>query len=194
MGKRSGKQCETMSYRPITDFWFLARCKYKNGRKRYGGYLGGFPERARVLIGASLSSPVLHVCGGLAKDYPYERGFGKYDNTIDLDETCSPDFVQDVRRPLPKFSIDRRTWVGMICDPPYSESDAEKYSPGRNKYPNPHALIQNAIDSVPIGIRVGIIHYVLPKCPKNAKFVACVGVCCGFANRIRCYSVFERIA
>ena len=41
-----------MSYRPITDFWFLARAKLKGGKKYYGAYLGGFPERARVLLGA----------------------------------------------------------------------------------------------------------------------------------------------
>ena len=30
--------------------------------------------------------------------------------------------------------------------------------------------------------------------PPNARFVARVGVCCGFANRIRCFSVFEKEA
>jgi len=29
-----------MSYRPITDMWFLARAKLKDGRKYYGAYLG----------------------------------------------------------------------------------------------------------------------------------------------------------
>lgn len=36
-----------MSYRPITDFWFLARAKLKGGEKYYGAYLGGFNNRLR---------------------------------------------------------------------------------------------------------------------------------------------------
>jgi hypothetical protein len=47
---------------------------------------------------------------------------------------------------------------------------------------------------VKVGGKVGFIHYMLPRCPKNAKFIACVGVIVGFGNRIRVYSVFERIA
>jgi len=54
-----------MSYRPITDIWFLARAKLKGGVEYYGAYLGGFPERARALLGATINEPVLHVCGGI---------------------------------------------------------------------------------------------------------------------------------
>ena len=42
-----------MGYRPITDTWFLARAKLKGGVKYYGAYLGGFPERARALLGVN---------------------------------------------------------------------------------------------------------------------------------------------
>ena len=42
------------------------------------------------------------------------------------------------------------------------------------------------------GQRAGLIHYVLPRCPKDARFVACVGVVSGFANRVRLFSVFEK--
>lgn len=81
-----------MGYRPITDMWLLARCKYKGGVKRYGGYLGGFPERARALLGATIDEPVLHVCGGLARLYPYPGGFGPNDKTLDLDDEVEPDY------------------------------------------------------------------------------------------------------
>src|SRR3990167_7927493 len=80
--KRKGEA--TMSYRPITDTWFLARAKLKDGKKYYGAYLGGFPERARALLGAMIDEPVLHVCGGMAKQYPYKGGFGVNDKTLDL--------------------------------------------------------------------------------------------------------------
>lgn len=186
-----------MSYRPVTDFWFLARAKLKGGKKYYGAYLGGFPERARVLIGASINEPVLHVCGGMARHYPYARAFGEHDHTLDLDPATEPDFLQDARDELPLFANGRgvcgEPWAGILIDPPYSETDAEKYLPGSKAYPAPGPLVQNAIDTLKPGRKVGIIHYALPRAPKNAKFVACAGIVCGFGNRIRCFSVFERL-
>ena len=185
-----------MSYRPITDLWFLARAKLKGGEKYYGSYLGGFPERARVLIGANINDPVLHVCGGKAKYYPYARAFGLNDKTLDLDPACQPDFLQDAREPFPLYRSDNgdeHKWAGILIDPPYSPEDAAHYSVGAEVYPSPGLLVKNAMEVLPIGGKVGIIHYALPRCPKNAKFVACVGVVCGFGNRIRCFSVFERL-
>ena len=175
------------SYRPITDLWFLARAKLKGGRKYYGAYLGGFPERARVLLGAGINDPVLHVCGGMARFYPYAGGYGPQDKTLDLDSTTEPDFLQDASAPLPEG------FRAILADPPYSEEDADHYRPGRGCYPRPGAIVANAIKALPIGGRVGIIHYLLPKCPANAKFVAAAGVLCGFNNRIRVFSVFERV-
>ncbi len=180
------------SYRPICDVWFLARAKLKGGRKFYGAYLGGFPERARVLIGASINDPVLHVCGGMAKHYPYAGGFGPNDKTLDLDPATEPDYLQDARDELPDCPGESVWWRHLLIDPPYSEVDAEKYAPGRDKYPTPNALLRQAMAALEIGGRVGLIHYQLPACPKNAKFVAAIGVLCGFNNRIRCFSVFER--
>ena len=175
-----------MTYRPITDIWFLARAKLKGGRKYYGAYLGGFPERARALLGCTINDPVLHVCGGMARHYPYFGGFGPKDQTVDLDPAVEPDFLQDARDPLPKgFSA-------MLIDPPYSEADAEHYAPGAAAYPKPGPLVRNALDALKPGQRVGIIHYLLPQV-KGARFVAAVGVLCGFNNRIRVYSVFEKM-
>ena len=191
-----------MSYRPLCDFWFLARAKLKGGKKRYGAYLGGFPERARVLIGCPLQEPLLHACGGLARLYPYSRGFGEFDRTMDLDPTCEPDILRDCREPewphgwSSEFQGTKvfQPWGGILMDPPYSEPDADHYPPGADRYPNPNQLVQNAINCLGIGKKVGLIHYVVPLCPKNAKFVACVGIACGFNNRLRAFTVFERIS
>jgi len=172
-----------MSYRPITDIWFLARAKLKDGRKYYGAYLGGFPERARALLGVTLEQPVLHVCGGFAKFYPYHRGFGPNDKTLDLNAATEPDYLQDARDPLPKG------FAAMLIDPPYSAEDATHYPVAG--YPLPNILIRNALSALDIGQRVGIIHYMLPQA-KDAHFVACIGVIYGFNNRMRCYSVFEK--
>jgi hypothetical protein len=174
------------SYRPITDFWFLTRARLKGGRKYYGAYLGGFPERARILIGCSLDEPVLHVCGGMAKHYPHRGGFGPNDKTLDLNPATKPDYLQDARKPLPG------EWAGILIDPPYSKKDAAQYTVCARKYPPPSRLVENALAVVPVGHKVGIIHYIIPRCPKNARFVACAAVICGFGNRIRVFSVFER--
>lgn len=183
-----------MSYRPITDMWFLARAKLKDGKKYYGAYLGGFPERARALIGASIDDPVLHVCGGMARHYPYKGGFGPNDKTLDMDPATEPDILTDARGPIyPSFHWGGY-WSGVIADPPYSAEDASHYAPGSGAYPSPSKLVENCIAALQVGRKVGIIHYMVPRCPKNAKFTACVGVVCGFNNRIRVYSVFEKLS
>jgi len=138
-----------MSYRPITDMWILARAKLLGGEKYYGAYLGGFPERARALLGVKWDDPVLHVCGGKAKLYPYNGGFGPNDKTLDLDHTLKPDFCRDARDPLPSgFSA-------ILMDPPYSAQDAENYMPGAGCYPPPNLLLKNALAAVSPGQCVG---------------------------------------
>lgn len=178
-----------MSYRPITDVWFLARAKLKGGRKYYGAYLGGFPERARALLGVTINDPVLHVCGGMARHYPYAGGFGPNDRTLDLDTGVKPDYIADAA----DGDDYPRGFKAILADPPYSEDDADHYTPGRAKYPSPGLIVRNAIGALEPGQRIGIIHYLLPKPPANARFVAAVGVLCGFNNRIRIYSVFEKL-
>ena len=176
-----------MSYRPITDVWFLARAKLNGGRKYYGAYLGGFPERARALLGVTINDPVLHVCGGMAKHYPYKGGFGPNDKTLDLDPQTEPDFLQDARLAYPDG------FKAILADPPYSEQEAENYHVGAANYPKPNEIVRRAFDALPVGGRVGIIHYILPACPKNGKLVATAATLCGFNNRVRVYSVFEKL-
>jgi hypothetical protein len=207
------KERNMSNYRPICDIWFLARAKLKGKQKYYGAYLGGFPERARALLGCNINDPVLHVCGGMAKLYPYKRGFGPNDKTLDLDPECEPDFLRDARLPLPfadGVQEDKRQmlmegvaqivpqqrgrapWAGVLIDPPYSELDAAHYKPGTKAYPKPNLLVKNALEVLPPGGRVGIIHYILPSPPPGTIFVAAVGVLCGYNNRIRIFSAFER--
>lgn len=175
-----------MTYRPITDLWILTRCKYKGGVKRFGGYLGGFPERARALLGITIDDPVLHVCGGLAKLYPYRGGFGPNDKTLDLDPNVQPDFLASATGPLPAG------FRAMLADPPYTPDDAAQYFPGRDAFPGANQIVKSMMAAIEPGQRCGIIGYGVPALPKGARFVACVGVVCGFNNRIRVYSVFER--
>jgi len=172
-----------MSYRPICDMWLLARPKVKY----YGAYPNGFLQRARVLIGCSDEDSVLHICSGKVKDYP-NRGFGNNDKTVDIDESLNPDFIMDVRKELPIGD-----WNGILIDQPYTNEDAEHYSSGKDFIPNPNDLLKRALDLIPIGKKIGVLHYICPSCPKSAKFICCIGVLVGFNNRIRCFSVYEKI-
>jgi hypothetical protein len=178
-----------MSYRPITDMWMLARAKLTGGKKYYGAYLGGFPERARRLLGISIDDSLLHLCSGRAKYYPYKMGFGQKDKTLDIDPLVEPDFLCDATKDIPLN--DGKKWKAILIDPPYSEKDNENYN---YEYPSPNKLLKNSFEVLEDGGKVGIIHYLIPKAPKNSIYVACVGVVCGFNNRIRVFSVFEKIS
>ncbi len=183
-----------MSYRPICDVWILARPKVKY----YGAYPNGFLERARALLGVSPYDPILHVCGGLARQYPAKpRGFGPFDKTLDLDPALDPDFVQAATDELPwmhAIPCDVK-WPALIADPPYTEADAAKYGPGAAAFPAANLILRRMLEVVRPGGRVGMLHYVLPQPPREGvKFVACVGVIVGYNNRMRVFSVFERLA
>ena len=175
-----------MSYRPITDTWILARPK----AYYYGAYPLGFLERARALLGVSIQDSVLHICSGMIVRYPY-RGFGKADETLDLDRRLNPDHCQDCRSPWPQNSLGAG-WRAILADPPYTEDDAAHYEPGALKLPSARELVVLAADALRVGGRFGLLHYIWPKPPKNMRSVAAISVLMGFNNRIRIYSVYEK--
>ncbi len=174
-----------MSYRPIADVWILARPKVKY----YGAYPSGFLERGRALLGVPVSGAVLHVCAGKVRDYPY-RGFGPNDKTLDLDPSLAPDFCRDARDPLPHNGTS--LWDAVLIDRPYTAEDAAHYRPGADTLPPLNALLRNALGVVRPDGCVGVLDYVVPRPPKTARFVALVGVWCGYDNRMRAFSVFRR--
>ena len=197
-----------MTYRPITDTWMLARAKLKDGKKYYGSYPAGFLQRARDLLGVSIDDAVLHVCGGLARFYPY-AGFGPNDRTMDLDPATDPDFLQDARESWAPYATnpahchpenygDIQSFKAYLMDPPYSEADATHYLGGdASKYPSPNLLLKRAFEVMKPGQKVGCLHYILPKPPgeagKDWREVAVVQVIVGNNNRGRVYSVFEKL-
>lgn len=175
-----------MSYRPITDVWILARPKVKY----YGAYPNGFLERALPMIGVSGHDEVLHLCGGHAKSYPNKRMVLNA-RTVDADPGTDPDFLIDLSAGIPSIG----SWPGVIADPPYTESDHGHYQTGGAAMPSANHILRVAIAQLQKpGQRVGILHYIWPQPPKNARSIACIGVVVGFNNRMRCFSVFERIS
>lgn len=178
-----------MSYRPITDVWILARPKVKY----YGAYPSGFLGRARALLGVGPEEPVLHVCGGMVRDYPF-KGFGPNDYTLDLDPDLEPDFLQDARDEYPQNPLDPSgKWPAILIDRPYSEIDAAHYEPGPSKLPDLNDLVKRGLAAVPVGGKVGALDYLWPHPGKRGKEVAVVAVGSGRNNRARWYTVFERI-
>jgi hypothetical protein len=194
-----------MSYRPITDVWILGRSKVKY----YGAYPAGFLHRARHLLGARLTDPVLHVCAGRIRQYPY-RGLGRLDCTLDLDATCRPDFLQDARAPYPLVHTYRgpgasarlpealvavgEPWAAVLADPPYTAEDATHYVPGPEALPTANTILRNSLAVVAVGGLVGILDYVWPQPPRTAREVAVIAVTTGRNNRARFFTVFERLS
>ena len=176
-----------MNYRPICDTWILARPKVKY----YGAYPAGFLHRARQLLGVGPGDRVLHVCSGKVRDYPY-AGVGPEDWTLDIREDLKPDIVADVNNGIPSDHL--KPWDAILTDPPYTLEDSKQYGT-ENHFPKPTALLASCLRAVRPGGRVGFLHYQVPRPPREgAKFVACIGVWCGFTNNIRAYRVFERTA
>lgn len=169
-----------MNYRPLTDFWILARPKVKY----YGAYPAGFVSRARALLGVRYDDAVLHVCSGRVRDYPF-KGVGPNDKTLDIREDLDPDFVYDVTSMgvPPGFAA-------ILTDPPYTAEDAKQY--GTAKCPTASELMATCLKGVAVGHRVGMLHYEWPHCPRFAREVAVVGVTTGRKQRIRLYTVMER--
>lgn len=178
-----------MTYRPVCDTWILARPRLLEGRRLYGAYPGGYPERARALLGVHIDDPVLHVCGGLLRYYAYrKRAVGPNDKTLDLDPLMKADFIQDARDPYP------RGFRAVLADPPYSEADADKYVPGRKQLPTPNMIAKRAIDSMEIGCRVGVLCYAWTAPPPGSMEVAVISVLTGRNQRARVLTVIEKVS
>ena len=178
-----------MSYRPICDTWILARSKVKY----YGAYPAGFLGRARALLGVGIADPVLHVCAGRVRDYPY-AGLGDNDYTLDLDPDLQPDFLQDARDELPRCPlIPSGEWPAILIDRPYTEIDAAHYEAGPDKLPDLNDLVKRSLQAVEPGGKVGSLDYLWPHPGKLGKEVAVVAVGTGRNNRARWFCVFERL-
>jgi hypothetical protein len=193
-----------MNYRPITDTWICARPKVPY----YGAYPAGFLERARALLGVRYYEPVLHVCGGQAREYSALNrgvkpgiplfGFGPFDMTLDaagsadyIADVTEVDWVQQMQEHIARRAV---PFAAILVDPPYTVEDADHYPPGRELFPSAKQLLADCLQLVPVWHRVGMLHYLWPRPPKtlDVRCVANISVDMGYDNRKRCYSVYER--
>lgn len=179
------------NYRPITDVWILARPKVKY----YGAYPSGFLGRARALLGVSITDPVLHLCSGKVRDYPYE-GLGQNDACVDCDAALVPDFWCDITDDdvwkLTQQEIRERVEpCAVLADPPYTEHDARQYATSA-LLPSAKLCLLRGLDVIGVGDRVGILHYRSPRPPKNVKLIAAIAVWLGYEMQWRGYTVYEK--
>lgn len=200
-----------MSYRPVTDVWILGRSKTKDdaGKSYYGAYLSGFLERARpLLVGGDKGACVLHVCGGMAKNYNGVHGgitlsgYGKNDLTLDIDPKCRPDILSDARELHDASVVKDRLYVprassmegfrrpdAILIDRPYSLEDAEHYRCGPGVLPNLNKLLADCLRLT--SGHVGVIDYVWPTA-RDAKEVCAIAVGTGRNSRARWFTVWKR--
>lgn len=172
-----------MNYRPITDVWIMGRPKVKY----YGAYPAGFLHRARALMGVGEIDPILHVCAGRIRQYPY-RGLGPNDKTIDIDPATEPDYCGDVREGLPVGP-----WKGVMIDRPYTEADAARYALGADVLPPINQLLKNSLWLLEPGQRVGVLDYKWPNPQKEGREVAVVAVGTGRDANARWFTVWEKL-
>lgn len=153
-----------------------------------------FPlHRARALLGVQPNDPVLHVCAGRIRDYPY-KGLGKFDKTLDLDPALKPDYLFDAREPLPFLNEQQFLyWPAVLIDRPYTTGDAEKYAPGAAKLPDLNQLLKHALGVVAPGSRVGVLDYLWPHPGTLGTEVAVIAVGTGRNGRARWFTIFERV-
>lgn len=121
------------------------------------------------------------------RSYPYKRAVGPNGRTLDLNPAMEPDFLRDAREPYPQ------DFRAILADPPYSPENAVRYVPGAANYPLPNLIVKRAIDALPVGCRVRIIHYAWGAPPPNAGEAAVIAVGTGRNARARWFIVFEKL-
>lgn len=180
----------SVAYRPLTDTIIPARPKLLNGKRLYGAYPAGSVERFRAMLGVHIDDPVLHVCGGHVRHYPYRHALGPNDKTLDLNPEMEPDYLQDARDAYPTG------FRAIMADPPYGEQHAAKYATGAENYPDPHVILRRSLEALEPGRRVGILHFCSPRPPRapEMRLVGVLTVWLGWDMQVRVFTVYERLA
>lgn len=196
-----------MNYRPITDFWILARGKVSY----YGAFPAGFLERARqLLVSGRNDLSILHVCSGMVHKYNGAggfplKGFSKKDLRLDINPLCKPDIICDVRnihglritkefRDLCYYRTGRYSPDAALIDRPYSENDSreyeKRYKMRADSFPAKlNNLVADTLEVITPGGVCGVLDYEWPSLDdKLYKCVFAVAVATGKRQRIRIFT------
>jgi hypothetical protein len=160
--------------------WFMGN-SYEKRNDYYGGFQGNFLKRIDALFPDRRR--VLHLFAGRVD---LERFPGA---TVDLNHELKPDYCVDAETcagvPLHMFDF-------VLADPPYSESDAERY--GRSMV-NRNKVIASLAAGLPVGAVICWLDQVYPMYAKAAlKPEAVIGIVGSTNHRFRVLSVFRKHA
>jgi hypothetical protein len=199
------------NYRPICDYWLLARCKHKY----FGGYPAGFLSRARdILVSANPNAAIWYIPGGMAHKYNGAggmplKGYGQNDLRIDIRPECEPEILMDVRE-LDKTKIALNSdyifinassgYFGrpdaIIIDRPYSEEMSKEYlgDDGPAVFPELNKLLKDCLRIVkPFGL-VGVLDWKIPSAKSvGAKCLYRIAVDVGDGSQIRSFTVWQKL-
>jgi hypothetical protein len=168
--------------------WFMGNSFAKKAEKmkadRYdGGFQGNFLARIGCLYPADERGKVLHFFAG---NVDLEAFPG---DTLDANPAVNPTYCTDAET---CEGVPLRSYNFVLADPPYSESDAERY--GRCMV-NRNKVVETLSAGLPIDARIVWLDQVRPMySSKVLKCEAVIGIVGSTNHRFRVLSVFRKIA
>ena len=164
----------------VVGTWIMGN-DYRVKSGYYGGYPAGYLRRVAALFPDRRR--VLHVFSGKV-DLSAMPG-----DTVDLNAAMQPTWVADAHDlaavPLAQYDL-------VLCDPPYSVEDAERYQTTMVKR---NVVMRSLAAGLAAGARVVWLDQVLPMYRKDEWAVeAVIGMVKSTNHRFRVTTVFRRLA
>jgi hypothetical protein len=162
----------------VVGTWIMGN-DYRVKSGYYGGYPAGYLRRVKSLFPEKRR--ILHIFSGQV-DLAALPG-----DTVDVNPTLKPTYVDDAqtleRVPLEQYDL-------VLCDPPYSVEDAERYQTSMVK----RNCVLRALQRLSPGAHVVWLDQVLPMYRKDCFAVdAVIGMVKSTNHRFRVVTVFRRV-
>ncbi len=162
----------------VVGTWIMGN-DYRVKSGLYGGYPAGYLRRIKAMFPDKHS--VLHLFSGKV-DLAALPG-----DTVDIDATFSPTFVDDAQRlesvPLGKYDL-------VLADPPYSVEDAERYQTTMIR----RRAVMAALGRLHSGAHVVVLDQVLWMYRKDRFAIeAVIGMVKSTNHRFRVITIFRRL-
>lgn len=161
----------------VIGVWIMGN-DYRVKSQYYGGYPNTYLRRVKSLFPDKQC--VLHLFSGKV-DTSIIPG-----DTVDIRPELNPTFVDDAQT-LEKVPLE--LYDCIMCDPPYSVEDAERYQTSMIK----RSLVMRALQRCKVGTHVIWIDQVWPQYRKDFfELQACVGIQRSTNHRVRMMWIWER--
>ncbi len=162
----------------VVGTWIMGN-DYRVRSSYYGGYLAGYLRRVAALFFDRRN--VLHLFSGKV-DLRAMPG-----DTVDINPDLKPTFVADAHDlgavPLARYDL-------VLCDPPYSVEDAERYQTTMVKR---NVVLRSLAAGMRSGARVVWLDQVLPMYRKDEwEIEAVIGMVKSTNHRFRVVTIFRR--